>query len=99
MQTELPRDVIAFGDSARDCFRALGGVQFALQAETDDDGRARAGAALAELGAWDIDPRGDADELLAAAQLCRVAGAVVLPYPVVERLVAVDDVPVALVDP
>ena len=99
MQTELPRDVVAFGESARDCFRALGGVQFALQAETDDDARARAGAALDDLGAWDIDPRGDADEFLAAAQLCRAAGAVVLPYPVTERLLAVDDAPLALLDP
>jgi len=99
MQTELPRDVIAFGESARDRFRALGGVPFALEAETDDAARAQAGAALDELGAWDIDARGDADELLAAAQLCRMAGAVVLPYPVVERLVALDGVPLALLDP
>lgn len=99
MQTELPRDVIAFGDAARDCFRALGGVQFALQAESDDEARARAGAALDDLGAWDIDARGDADEFLAAAQLCRVAGAVVLPYPVTERLLALDGFPLAVLDP
>ena len=44
------------------------------------------GAVLTELGAWDLDPRTDADELEAAAALCRSAGYWALPYPVAERL-------------
>ena len=43
---------------------------------------------LDELGAWDLDPRTDADELEAAAALCRSAGYWALPYPVAERLAA-----------
>ena len=99
MLTQLPADVVAFGASARDRFAALGGVGLALRAETDPAARAAAGDALAELGAWDIDVRADADELLAAAELCRAAGAVVLPHPLVEQLLAVDGSRLALVDP
>ena len=99
MRTQLPADVVAFGAAARDRFAALGGVDFALRAETDDGRRAGASAALDELGAWDVDPRAGDDELLAAAELCRAAGAVVLPYPVVEQLLSVEDRRLALVDP
>lgn len=99
MQTALPVDVAAFGESARDRFRALGGVELALRAETDPVARASAADALTELGAWDIDVRGGIDDLLAAAELCRAAGAVVLPHPVVEQLLAVDDARLALIDP
>ena len=99
MRTQLPADVVAFGAAARDRFAALGGVDFALRAETDDGLRADASAALVELGAWDVDPRAGDDELLAAAELCRAVGAVVLPYPVVEQLLSVEGRRLALVDP
>jgi hypothetical protein len=99
MLTQLPTDVAAFGASARDRFTALGGVELALRAESDPAARVTAGDALAELGAWDVDVRGDADEFLAAAELCRAAGAVVLPYPLVERLLSLDGNRLALVDP
>jgi len=99
MDTTLPADVVAFGAAARDRFAALGGAGLALRAETDDSGRDAASAALDELGAWDVDPRAGADELLAAAELCRAAGAVVLPYPLVEGLLSIDDRRLALVDP
>jgi acyl-CoA dehydrogenase len=98
MQTTLPADVVAFGDSARARFKSLGGVEAALRAETDPAVRVAAADALEQLGAWDIDPRGGADELLAAAELCRAAGAVALPHPVGERLLAVDGAWLALVD-
>jgi hypothetical protein len=99
MHTQLPTDVVAFGASARDRFTSLGGVELALRAETDGTARATAGNALAELGAWDVDPRAGEDELLAAAELCRAAGAVVLPYPLVEQLLAIGGRRLALVDP
>jgi hypothetical protein len=99
MRTQLPADVVAFGASARARFGAVGGVGLALRAEADDDARAAAGAALAELGAWDIDARAGGDEMLAAAELCRAAGAVALPHPVVEQLLSVDGARLALVDP
>ena len=44
------------------------------------------GPVLNELGAWELDPRTDADGLEAAAALCRSAGYWALPYPVAERL-------------
>jgi hypothetical protein len=44
------------------------------------------GPVLAELGAWELEPRDDADSLEAAAALCRSAGYWALPYPVAERL-------------
>jgi hypothetical protein len=99
MHTQLPTDVVAFGATARDRFTALGGVELALRAETDETARTTAAEALAELGAWDIDTRTGADELLAAAELCRAAGAVVLPYPLVEQLLAIDGSRLALIDP
>ena len=97
MKTALPDDVVAFGRSARARLEALGGVRLALRAETDNAERERVERALAEVGAWDVDPRGE--ELLAAAQLCRVAGAVALPFPLVEQLLAIDGARLALVDP
>lgn len=98
MRTELPEEVLAFGAAARARLLALGGVRFALQAETDDDCRARAGEALTQLGAWDVDPRAGVQELLAAAELCRAAGSVALPYPLVEQLLSVEGARLALVD-
>ena len=99
MQTSLPADVVAFGEAARSRLASLGGVELALRAETDVAARAAAADALAELGAWDVDVRAGSDELLAGAELCRVAGTVVLPYPVVERLLAIGDSRLALIDP
>ncbi|MDQ1695105.1 MAG: hypothetical protein QOJ03_458 [Frankiaceae bacterium] len=99
MRTELPSDVHAFGVTAKARFDALGGVGFALRAETEPDARTAAAAALAELGAWDIDARAGDDEMLAAAELCRAAGAVALPHPLVEQLLSVDGARLALVDP
>ena len=99
MKTVLPDDVVAFGRSARARFEALGGVQLALRAEKDPLAREQVATALADIGAFDVDPRAGEDQLLAAAQLCRMAGAVALPYPVVEQLLAVDGARMALVDP
>jgi acyl-CoA dehydrogenase len=99
MQTELPSDVLAFGRTAWSRFDSLGGVDLALRAETDPEARGSALDALDQLGAWDVDPRAGYDELLAAAQLCRMSGAVALPVPVVERLLAIDGSWLALVDP
>ena len=99
MRTVLPDDVLAFGRSARARFDALGGIQLALRAEKDELAREQVARALADIGAFDVDPRAGDDQLLAAAQLCRMAGAVALPFPVVEQLLAVDGARMALVDP
>jgi alkylation response protein AidB-like acyl-CoA dehydrogenase len=90
---------VAYGDAARGRLERLGGVDFGLRAEADRALRKEAGAALEDLGIADLDVRDDLDQFLAAAQLCRVAGALCVPWPVVEELVRVDGLRLALIDP
>ena len=74
---------------------AAGGDQLVQQAEAKPDIReSLVGPILAELGAWELDPRTDADGLEAAAALCRSAGYWAVPYPVAERLAAPTDLDV-----
>ena len=57
-------------------------TRWSQRAEQDPDRReALVAPVLGELGAWDLDPRGDADELEAAAALCRSAGYWADPVP------------------
>jgi hypothetical protein len=95
----LPADAVAYGDAARARLARLGGADFGLRAEADRALRKEAGQALADLGFAELDVRDDLDQFLAAAQLCRAAGALCLPWPVVEELLRVDDSRLALVDP
>ncbi|MGH3561832.1 MAG: acyl-CoA dehydrogenase family protein [Mycobacterium sp.] len=99
MKTALPQEIVDFAIVAADRLARLGGPPAALRAETDNGVRVEAGAALAQLGAFDLDVRSSADELLAAAVLCRAAGATALPYPLVEQLLAIDGARLALVNP
>jgi 3-oxo-4-pregnene-20-carboxyl-CoA dehydrogenase alpha subunit len=87
MILDLGDDAKEYGRQALRAFEAAGGDQLVQQAEAKPGEReSLAGPALAELGAWDLDVRTDADELEAAAALCRSAGYWALPYPVAERL-------------
>ena len=99
MNTELPQHISDFAEVALARLARVGGPQAALAAETDEGPRERAATALADIGAGDLDPRRDADDGLAAAVLCRAAGAVALPYPVVEDLLGIDGARLALVNP
>jgi hypothetical protein len=99
MKTAIPEDAVAYGEAARGRLERLGGVDFGLRAEADRALRKEAGAALDDLGIGELDVRDDLDQFLAAAQLCRVAGALCLPWPVVEEMVRVDGRRVALIDP
>lgn len=99
MKPELPQDVSDFAAVAAKRLARLGGPPAALRAETDDTVRDAARAALAELGAFELDARSTPDDLLAAAVLCRAAGATALPYPLVEDLLALDGARLALVNP
>jgi hypothetical protein len=99
VNTALPDDVVAFAASARRRLSSLGGPDLALRAESDRSLRDGVGKALAELGVGELDVRADHEQFLAATQLCRVAGAVALPWPVVEELLAVDGARLALIDP
>jgi len=84
---ELCDDAMEYGRQAQRAFGAAGGDELVQQAETKPDTRETLVAAvLADLGAWELEPRADADDLEAAAALCRSAGYWALPYPVAERL-------------
>ena len=87
MITELSSEATEFGQQALRAFEAAGGDGLVQRAEADPATRgALTDGVLAELGAWDLDPRDDTDSLEAAAALCRSAGYWALPYPVAERL-------------
>jgi hypothetical protein len=99
MKSALPKDAVAYGEAARGRLERLGGVDFGLRAEADRALRKEAGAALADLGVGELDVRADLDQFLAAAQLCRAAGALCVPWPVVPELVRIDGRRVTLIDP
>jgi hypothetical protein len=87
MITDLGSEANEFGRQALRAFEAAGGDSLVQQARADPMRReALAGPVLAGLGAWELEPRADADQLEAAAALCRSAGYWALPYPVAERL-------------
>src|SRR5277367_5074035 len=99
MKTALPEDVAEFASVAAKRLTRFGGPQAALRAETEEQLRHDARAALSDLGALDLDVRTSSDDLLAAAVLCQAAGATALPYPLVEELLAIDGARLALVNP
>jgi Acyl-CoA dehydrogenase, C-terminal domain len=99
LKTDLPQDISDFAAVATQRLARLGGPPAALRAETDDAVRQAARAALSELGAFELDVRSSADDMLAAAVLCQAAGATALPYPLVEELLAIDGARLALVSP
>jgi hypothetical protein len=95
MILDLGDDAKEYGRQALRAFEAAGGDQLVQQAEAKPDLReSLAGPTLAELGAWELDPRTDADGLEAAAAICRSAGYWALPYPVAERLAKPTDLDV-----
>ncbi|MDO3636261.1 acyl-CoA dehydrogenase, partial [Mycolicibacterium sp. KC 300] len=67
MILDLGDDASEFGRQALRAFEAAGGDELVQQAEAKPAEReSLVGPALAGLGAWDLDVRGDADELEAA---------------------------------
>lgn len=89
---DLSDDAREFGRAALRALESAGGDLLVQQAEAKPDQReALVGPVLAGLGAWDLDVRSDADELEAAAALCRSAGYWAAPYPVAERLARAAD--------
>ena len=87
MITELSEEATEYGVTARKVLESAGGDRLARLAETEPERRDElVGPVLAELGAWDLDPRSGADEAEAAAALCRSAGYWAVAYPVAERL-------------
>lgn len=87
MNIELSAEALEYGRQALRALDAAGGDQLVQRAEAKPERREDIVApVLGELGAWELDPRGDADELEAAAALCRSAGYWAVAYPVAERL-------------
>jgi hypothetical protein len=84
MNPQLSEDARSFGEVASGAFDAAGGVDLARRAEADPASRSgEVSTLLDRLGVGDIDARANADAAEAAAALCRAAGRVVLPYPIV----------------
>lgn len=87
MNIELSKEAADYGREAIRAFETAGGDRLLEAAETDPARRAEAvDPVLTGLGAWELDPRRDPDDLEAAGALCRSAGYWGLPYPVAERL-------------
>jgi acyl-CoA dehydrogenase len=99
VKTALPEDITEFAAVAAKRFTRFGGPQAALRAETEEHLRHDARVALADVGAFDLDVRSSAEDLLAAAVLCQTTGAAALPYPLVEELLSIDGARLALVNP
>lgn len=84
MNPVLPDEAADFGRSAGRALAGLGGTEAARRAEGDPTERSRrVSAVLEDLGVGEIDPRSDLESAAGAAELCRAAGRVALPYPVV----------------
>ncbi|MGC5255085.1 acyl-CoA dehydrogenase family protein [Gordonia sp. DT218] len=95
MNIDLSTEAIDYGVAALGAFASAGGDRIVEDAERDPRRRSAVlEPVLAGLGAWELDPRGDADELEAAAALCRSAGYWVVPYPIAERLARPKDLEV-----
>lgn len=99
MDTSLPGHIREFAAVARDRFAVVGGPQGALRAESDPQLRTAAADALADIGIGELAPRSDSEDTLAAAVVCRAAGAALLPYPVVDELMSVDGARLCVVNP
>ncbi len=87
LSVELSDDALDFGANARAAFSKAGFDDPAVLGTAARDQRARAQeGVLGDLGAWELQPRDDPDELEAAAALCQAAGWAVVDYPIAERL-------------
>jgi hypothetical protein len=92
---ELSEEAAEYGRMALLAFEAAGGDGLVQLAELEPERRAAIMApVLEELGAWELDPRGDPHDLEAAAALCRSAGYWTLAYPLAERLARPSDLDV-----
>jgi hypothetical protein len=95
MNIELCAEARTFGEAAVRAFENAGGDDLVQAAEREPQQRASLiEPVLAGLGALELAPRDEDDELEAAAALCRSAGWWALPYPVAERLARPLDLPV-----
>ena len=103
MNIELSEEARTYGTLARQALELAGAAALVTDAENEPARRESIYApVLAELGAWQLDPRRDPDDLEAAAALCRAAGYWCFAYPLAERLARPADLDVdglVVVDP
>ncbi len=87
MNIDLSAEALAYGRLARQAVEEAGGDRLIQNAE-DEPGRRESifAPVFGELGAWQLEPRADPDDLEAAAALCRAAGYWCIAYPLAERL-------------
>ena len=87
MEIDLYPEALEYEDTVRKALEAAGGDELAPRGAADPATRAALIEPVLEpLGVWDLDPSANADELEAAAAVCRAAGWWAVPYPVAERL-------------
>jgi hypothetical protein len=87
MKLDLCDEALEFGRLSHNALESAGGDELVQAAERSPGDRgAIVEAVLDGLGAWQLDPRGSAEEAEAAAALCRSAGYWAVAYPVAERL-------------
>jgi hypothetical protein len=94
----LPEEAEQFADAAERAFAAAGGLELARRAEVDPTVRTREIKVILDaLGVPDLDPRADLDSSIMAAELVRVAGRSIIPFPIVAYVAArpEDGMPVA----
>ncbi len=83
MNLSVPEGSAAFAEAAQRAMADAGGTDLFRRAEADPSVRDSVARPLLDrLGVFDLDPRSDLESAMAAAELCRVAGASSLPYPV-----------------
>jgi 3-oxo-4-pregnene-20-carboxyl-CoA dehydrogenase alpha subunit len=100
MDLDVPDDAAEIGRVCLDAFTDAGGVDLARRAMVEPTLRTEVVAPLLEqLGIADLSAlSADTDELLAVAEVCRVAGRTALPYPVAALMLAPSPgLPVAVV--
>jgi hypothetical protein len=89
MDLALPEVAEEFARSAERAIAGLGGLELARRAEADPTRRAGAlKDALDALGVRDLDPRADLESAAMAAELVRIAGRYVVPFPLVGYVMA-----------
>lgn len=99
MDLVLPEAAREFAASVDQALTSAGGAQIARRCDEDPDLRDDVLPLLKRLGALDLDPCGELDEVMAAVELCRVAGKHTLPWPVAGAVAAIDGKYAAVIDP
>ena len=87
MNLDLSDEALEYGQASLRALESAGGDRLVQIAEEEPERwEDLVAPVLKELGADELDPAADGDELEAAAALCRSTGYWAIPYPVAGRL-------------